>query len=88
MRDSRVLVVGGGIAGLATARALLRRGIQPDEVERAAAWPHKGCAGLPAGQLRAGAGRARAPGRLGQVPGEQVESHAEFVRQLLLPLLD
>jgi 2-polyprenyl-6-methoxyphenol hydroxylase-like FAD-dependent oxidoreductase len=40
MGNPRVLVVGGGIAGLATARALLRQGIQPDVVERAAAWLH------------------------------------------------
>ncbi|HEY6597660.1 MAG TPA: FAD-dependent monooxygenase [Asanoa sp.] len=55
MRDPRrVLVVGGGIAGLATARALLRRGIQPDVVERAAAWPHQGAGVyLPANSVRA-----------------------------------
>jgi glycine/D-amino acid oxidase-like deaminating enzyme len=35
MVNPRVLVVGGGIAGLATARALLQRGIEPDVVERA-----------------------------------------------------
>jgi hypothetical protein len=33
-------MVGGGIAGLATARALLRRDIEPEVVERAAAWSH------------------------------------------------
>jgi 2-polyprenyl-6-methoxyphenol hydroxylase-like FAD-dependent oxidoreductase len=38
----RVLVVGGGIAGLATARALLQRGIQADVVERAPGWSHPG----------------------------------------------
>jgi 2-polyprenyl-6-methoxyphenol hydroxylase-like FAD-dependent oxidoreductase len=54
MGNPRVLVVGGGIAGLATARALLRRGIEPDVVERAAAWSHPG-AGLylPANAVRA-----------------------------------
>jgi 2-polyprenyl-6-methoxyphenol hydroxylase-like FAD-dependent oxidoreductase len=54
MGNPRVLVVGGGIAGLATARALLRRGIEPDVVERAAAWSQPG-AGLylPANSVRA-----------------------------------
>jgi len=49
-----VLVVGGGIAGLATARALLRRGIEPDVVERAARWSHPGAGVyLPANSVRA-----------------------------------
>lgn len=52
--DPRVLVVGGGIAGLATARALLRRGIEPDVVERAVAWSHPGAGMyLPANSVRA-----------------------------------
>jgi 2-polyprenyl-6-methoxyphenol hydroxylase-like FAD-dependent oxidoreductase len=51
---SRVLVVGGGIAGLATARALLRQGIEPEVVERAAAWSHPGAGMyLPANAVRA-----------------------------------
>ena len=50
----RVLVIGGGIAGLATARALLRRGIEFDIVERAAAWSHPGAGMyLPANSVRA-----------------------------------
>jgi 2-polyprenyl-6-methoxyphenol hydroxylase-like FAD-dependent oxidoreductase len=50
----RVLVVGGGIAGLATARALRQRGIEPDVVERAAAWSHSGAGVyLPANSVRA-----------------------------------
>ena len=50
----RVLVVGGGIAGLATARALLRQGIECDVVERAAAWTHAGAGMyLPANSVRA-----------------------------------
>ena len=50
----RVLVVGGGIAGLGTARALLRRGIECDVVERAAAWTHAGAGMyLPANSVRA-----------------------------------
>jgi 2-polyprenyl-6-methoxyphenol hydroxylase-like FAD-dependent oxidoreductase len=50
----RVLVVGGGIAGLAAARALLRRGIEPDVVERAAAWSQPGAGMyLPANSVRA-----------------------------------
>jgi SAM-dependent methyltransferase len=36
MGNPRVLVVDGGIAGLATTRPLLQRGIEPDVVERAA----------------------------------------------------
>jgi FAD-dependent urate hydroxylase len=54
MVNPRVLVVGGGIAGLATARALLRRGIEPDVVERAVAWSHPGAGMyLPANSVRA-----------------------------------
>jgi FAD-dependent urate hydroxylase len=54
MGNPRVLVVGGGIAGLATARALLRRGIEPDVVERAAARSHPGAGMyLPANSVRA-----------------------------------
>ena len=50
----RVLVVGGGIAGLATARALLQRGIEVDVVERAAGWSHPGTGMyLPGNSVRA-----------------------------------
>lgn len=50
----RVLIVGGGIAGLATARALHRRGIEPEVVERAADWSHPGAGVyLPANSVRA-----------------------------------
>jgi 2-polyprenyl-6-methoxyphenol hydroxylase-like FAD-dependent oxidoreductase len=50
----RVLVVGGGIAGLATARALRRRAVEPEVVERAAAWSHPGAGVyLPANSVRA-----------------------------------
>jgi FAD-dependent urate hydroxylase len=50
----RVLVVGGGIAGVATARALLRHGIQADVVERAATWSQPGTGMfLPANSVRA-----------------------------------
>jgi 2-polyprenyl-6-methoxyphenol hydroxylase-like FAD-dependent oxidoreductase len=50
----RLLVVGGGIAGLATARALRQRGIRPEVVERAAAWSHPGAGVyLPANSVRA-----------------------------------
>jgi 2-polyprenyl-6-methoxyphenol hydroxylase-like FAD-dependent oxidoreductase len=42
MGSDGLLVVGGGIAGLATARALRRRGIEPDVVERSASRVHRG----------------------------------------------
>ena len=38
----RILIVGGGIAGLGLCRALLQRKIVPDIVERAASWPSSG----------------------------------------------
>jgi len=38
----KILVVGGGIAGLATARALHQRGFRPQVVERATEWPEAG----------------------------------------------
>jgi 2-polyprenyl-6-methoxyphenol hydroxylase-like FAD-dependent oxidoreductase len=54
VRTPRVLLVGGGIAGLATARALLRHGIEADVVERAASWSHPGAGMyLPANSVRA-----------------------------------
>ena len=50
----RVLVVGGGIAGLATARALLSQGIESDVVERGDRWPQPGAGVyLPANAVRA-----------------------------------
>jgi 2-polyprenyl-6-methoxyphenol hydroxylase-like FAD-dependent oxidoreductase len=39
---SRILIVGGGIAGLALGRALRERGFVPEIVERAASWPAGG----------------------------------------------
>jgi 2-polyprenyl-6-methoxyphenol hydroxylase-like FAD-dependent oxidoreductase len=54
VEPQRVLVVGGGIAGLATARGLLQRGIEADVVERAAAWSDPGAGMyLPANSVRA-----------------------------------
>jgi FAD-dependent urate hydroxylase len=50
----RVLIVGGGIAGLATARALTWRGMECDVVERASSWSHPGAGMyLPANAVRA-----------------------------------
>jgi hypothetical protein len=49
-----VLVIGGGIAGLATARALSRIGIETEVVERSASWAHPGTGVyLPANAVRA-----------------------------------
>jgi 2-polyprenyl-6-methoxyphenol hydroxylase-like FAD-dependent oxidoreductase len=39
---SRILIVGGGIAGLALGRALHRHGFVPEIVERATSWPATG----------------------------------------------
>jgi 2-polyprenyl-6-methoxyphenol hydroxylase-like FAD-dependent oxidoreductase len=39
---SRILIVGGGIAGLALARALRQHGLDSEIIERAAAWPASG----------------------------------------------
>jgi glycine/D-amino acid oxidase-like deaminating enzyme len=58
----RVLIVGGGIAGLATARALTAHGIECDVVERAAAWSHPGTG------LYLPANAVRAPGRSPREP--------------------
>jgi 2-polyprenyl-6-methoxyphenol hydroxylase-like FAD-dependent oxidoreductase len=50
----RALVVGGGIAGLATARALRLRGIDCEVVERTTSWSHPGAGMyLPANSVRA-----------------------------------
>src|SRR6202045_3137392 len=42
----RILIVGGGIAGLTVATALHRQGFAPELIERSAAWPAIG-AGIP-----------------------------------------
>jgi 2-polyprenyl-6-methoxyphenol hydroxylase-like FAD-dependent oxidoreductase len=39
---SRILIVGGGIAGLALGRALREQGLVPEIIERAASWPAGG----------------------------------------------
>jgi 2-polyprenyl-6-methoxyphenol hydroxylase-like FAD-dependent oxidoreductase len=52
--NQQVFAVGGGIEGLATAQALLRRSIEPDVVERAAAWSYQGAEMyLPGNSVRA-----------------------------------
>jgi 2-polyprenyl-6-methoxyphenol hydroxylase-like FAD-dependent oxidoreductase len=40
--SSRILIVGGGIAGLALARALRQQGVASEIIERAASWPGSG----------------------------------------------
>ncbi|HET9265184.1 MAG TPA: FAD-dependent monooxygenase [Vicinamibacterales bacterium] len=42
LAPSRILIVGGGIAGLAVARALRGQGLVPEIIERAASWPVTG----------------------------------------------
>ena len=39
---SRILIVGGGIAGLALGRALREQGVVPEMIERATSWPTSG----------------------------------------------
>lgn len=53
-RLDRVLVVGGGVAGLGAARALRARSVECDVIERADGWPHAGKGMyLPANAVRA-----------------------------------
>ena len=49
----RVLIVGGGLAGLSLAIALRRRGVGVEIVERAVEWPAEGNVYLPANGFRA-----------------------------------
>ena len=49
----RILIVGGGIAGLSVATALHRQGFRPEVIERSAAWPAIGAGiHLPANGVR------------------------------------
>ena len=49
----RILIVGGGIAGLTAATALHRQGFKPELIERSAAWPAIGAGiHLPANGVR------------------------------------
>lgn len=76
-RPARVLVVGAGVAGLATARALHRHGIECDVVERAEGWTHPGAGMyLPANSVRA-------LDRLGLQP-QVLERAQQIVRQRFL----
>jgi len=53
MAIERILIVGGGIAGLSAAAALRRQGFSPDLVERSATWPSIGAGiNLPANGVR------------------------------------
>ena len=68
----RILIVGGGIAGLSVATALRRQGFAPELVERSRAWPAIGAGiNLPANGVRV----LRALGL-----GEAVHRAAEEVR--------
>ena len=69
----RILIVGGGIAGLAVATALHRQGFEPEIIERSWAWPAVGAGiNLPANGVRV----LRALGL-----GEAVDRAAEEVRR-------
>ena len=69
----RILIVGGGIAGLAVATALHRQGFEPEIIERSRAWPAVGAGiNLPANGVRV----LRALGL-----GEVVDRAAEEVRR-------
>jgi 2-polyprenyl-6-methoxyphenol hydroxylase-like FAD-dependent oxidoreductase len=57
----RILIVGGGIAGLSLATALHQEGFHPELIERSTAWPaiggrdqsaHECCAGLASARPR------------------------------------
>jgi len=53
MGIERILIVGGGIAGLSAATALRRQGFSPELVERSATWPSIGAGiNLPANGVR------------------------------------
>ncbi len=77
VRAQRVLVIGAGIAGLAAARALHKRGIEASVVERVASWTHPG-----AGMYLPG-NSIRALGALG-VQEPVLERGCEIRRQLFL----
>jgi 2-polyprenyl-6-methoxyphenol hydroxylase-like FAD-dependent oxidoreductase len=69
----RILIVGGGIAGLTVATALHRRGFAPELVERSVVWPATGAGiNLPANGVRV----LRALGF-----GEAIERAAEEIRR-------
>ena len=42
MPSLRILIIGGGIAGLALGRALREQGVVSEFIERAASWPTRG----------------------------------------------
>jgi len=69
----RILIVGGGIAGLSLATALRRQGYTPELVERSTAWPAVGAGiNLPANGVRV----LRALGL-----GEAVDRNAAVLRR-------
>lgn len=79
MSDTRVLIVGAGIAGLALAKALHQRDIAIDVVERAADWSQAG-AGLylPANAVRALRDLGLAPaveGRANRIRRQRILDH-------------
>ena len=86
VKQLRILIVGGGIAGLSAARALYRQGFRPQLIERAAEWPEAGTGiYMPANGLRA----LKALGLDGVVASRGFEiTHQRFLNKSGSLLLD
>ena len=76
-RPESVLVVGGGIAGLGTARALRQQDIECNVIERAAGWHHEGAGMyLPGNAVRAS--QPRVPPGWPPSPGWRCPRHLGY----------